>query len=235
MKFMAVLTSPRPNGASYLAKTLESINNAGEWLGGKLVFSDGIYQDSVPQGWELVTQPNAGEYRSMWAVFKLAVERDAESLTFFEDDIKLCKNALPYIERFEIPMHLSLVTWFSAAVNTSNQPWYIPPANITENHLVEREIRENLTSSEGFRGACAMTITRSTLKLALSSKTQHWQFRHFGDGLLGLVLNGKRIGTHVPNLAQHIGAISSAGNGGLSPDRVSRTYPGDEFDALTLR
>jgi len=219
---LVVLTAPRPAGMSYLEQTLDSLAAAGPWNGPKIILSDGdVGLTAPPPGWAHVLQPAQGQAKAMWSAFRLALAMDANYLTFFEDDVHLCRNALPYIEAREVPDGLAFVTWFDATRRMAPEPGLF---------------HERLSASEGkhFQGACALTLPARTLQMAVKhSMVASWPLRTYGDGLLGKVLDGMDYGVHIPNLVQHVGAVSAAGNpGGLTQGRSSPTYPGDDHDAL---
>jgi hypothetical protein len=157
----------------------------------------------------------------MWHVFRLALERGAESLTFFEDDLRFAKNALKIVAQVKVPEHLALVKWFDAFAKEFS----------SGEGVTEMLVKEDLENA--FQGNCAMTIPKRTLEaLVAHPAVPIWAFKHFGDGLMGLCLAGKTIGCYVPNPIQHIGAVSSVKNGTLRWGRVSTTFTESVWDTL---
>lgn len=220
MHMLAVLTAPRPGGISYVARTLSSLDAAGaaSWAGPRVVYVDGIdpLQEPLPAGWEELRekpQPFRDERKSMWAVFAEALARGADRLTFVEDDVRAIPGALAMVDAMQVPDDLALIKWFDGHV--------VAPAE----GIIEVVCHEKIVDNTGFRGACAMTLPRRTLQEFVDHPaTKTWRWRHFGDGLIGTILDGRRYGVYVPNPFQHVGGMSSTGNKGLFPGRRSATF-----------
>jgi hypothetical protein len=220
MHLLVVLTAPRPGGISYLARTLASIDEAGGgWPDQKVVYVDGPpLAQPLPPGWEVVAEatPYRDEAKSMWACFQLALDRGAERLTFFEDDVRCATGAMKTIAETPIPETVELVKWYDGFVREG--------AGIVE--VVINEPKKLGDKEEaGFRGACAMTLPRRTLEMLVEHPVwKGWKFRHFGDGLMGRCLDGRRYGVWTPNVIQHVGGMSATGNRGLFNGRRSASF-----------
>jgi len=222
---LAIQTAPRPKGSS-LERTLAALQSAGlnEWCGPKLIVSDG-YSPKAP-GWEIDASTHThGSSPTLIRLLEQAVSRwpDLQMLTRFEDDVIFTRNALTYIQPFVVDSDLAFVSWYSYL-------WFNGRAREPWQHAQASQVR--LFPLNCFFGSLGYTMPRRTVDTLLSQKA-NWTSRHRCDVFLRCA-SSPCFGVHYPNLIDHTdGTNSACGNGQLG-ERVSRSFPGIEFDALTL-
>jgi hypothetical protein len=142
-----------------------------------------------------------------------------EDLVCFEDDVVLCRNAARYAERLIVPDDVAFVSLYA--------PW----GDLTMPPGLWR------ARCHSFAGAQFLKISHLTCLILVSARGEMEAALDLGGSDDMLKLLGKRrdwlYAAHYPGLAQHVGMVSSLGNGDKTP-RVSRAYPGDPFDAGLL-
>jgi hypothetical protein len=249
-------TARRPQ--STLGATLDSLREAGirDWPGPRILASDGPadqISSTFPlnqDGWITLHSPppQLGAARAFVRALRLAfaVDPDLELLTFLEDDIELCKNALAYMAQVAVPPDVSLITWF-----TYNYDWSTPRHEIA--HPTPQEIAFDqgrgvlgVRPSRFFILTQACTLTRLTIEKICNCPlaAKEWPKREGHDELISWVLGDAPYATHFPIMVQHAGGLNSAVSVDLrehgdlsnaqSGDRSSPLYVGREFDALGL-
>ncbi len=214
---IAVLTAPRIT--SYLERTLAGIDASARSTN-KVVICDGEVP-ALPAGWRaepfVRPVPHAHNKWACWRAFDLAVEAQ-EDLTLFEDDLSLCKNAALVIEDYAVPDDIAFMLFYA--------PWSTLPPAIWRAHInayvyaqclrIPLRSLKTLCELRPQMEACRLGGSDETIKAVTMPLNWYW-------------------GMHSPGLVQHIGADSAVGNGFLRGSRISRDYPGDSFDALSLR
>lgn len=154
---------------------------------------------------------------------------EATHFAMFQDDILVCSNLREYLEQSNMPEN-GYMNLYSMPINEklaptdySNGRWY--PSN-----------------QQGY-GAVALVFSRKMLHNLLSNR--EWLERPMApnnkghrsiDGGICHVLSIRYAGQfqefcHAPCLTQHIGRKSTIGHQFLA---TPETFPGEEFDALTL-
>jgi len=214
---LAVQTAPRPQPT--LAATLASLHRAGldQWTGPMVVFADG-YAPAVDPPFRLDTTPTKlGNARTYLRIIHAAVAEIAEDrldgLLLVEDDVVLCKNALPYVQRLAVPERTASIAIYSP----------IDPK--LDKALLKM-------SSTFWSGNCAVLLTAAALAaIAASPVVAAWPRTNGADEIAAYGANTMNFLHHVPSLAQHIGDVSSMGHGRI---RRSPTFRGEEFDAMSL-
>lgn len=242
---MTVLTSPKRR--EYFAATMASIRHAGgdKFRGDKVVFIDGTnvltesdwkwYQDTAGLDWQLRSTDEHGDAigtkPSMLSILHAA--RGATRLIYLEDDVALCKNAILFSARVHIPGHLA----FISLCDIKN---VAPLPGFTECPGYDYEAP---TGEGGHWGNQMLIIPGSSLAYLHSSVSlPDWDLStKASDIMLGISLATgpapwKEFGVFSPSLAQHVGDRSL-----VNPlatvhgwGRDSLTWPGANFDALTL-
>lgn len=223
---IVVITTARPDGSSHLADTLRAIDSSAT-SERRVVLVDGDAVPSVPPEWSVSNfqkPPNKGGQNKWvtWRAFELASEA-GEDLLFFEDDIALCKGAVRYMERMEVPRDVAFVSLYDPYGGTvDGRPWGLWRARM---HVYSycQALKVPLRTCRIL--AAGVDEMRETLRFGGSDDT----LRDFGRPRNWL------YAIHVPGLVQHVGVKSCVGTQGLEGSRVSRSYPGDHFNALSLR
>ncbi len=214
---IAVLTAPRLT-TSYLARTLVGIDASARSTN-KVVICDGEVP-VLPPGWRaepfIRPVPYPHNKWAAWRAFDLALEA-GEDLTLFEDDLSLCKNAAAVIENYVVPDDIAFMLFYA--------PWSGPPA-IWRAHINAYVFAQCLRFPlRSLKTLCALRPQMEACRLGGSDECIK---------AVTMPLNWF-WGVHKPGLVQHIGADSAVGNGLLRGTRISQDYPGDAFDALSLR
>jgi hypothetical protein len=214
---LIITTTATGRGAAGLERLLRQIADAG-WRGPRFLVCDGPPVQAG--GWVTVASGRRqGQRRTYWRALALGVEQTRgrdERILILEDDVELCRNALPYIERAPIPPGLDFITWFDGHVMDPGASAGIYPVPAEKFFCLQ---------GVTWRTTTAQTLLRSPEAAA-------WPDRHSGDTLIGKILRGRRYGVHVPNLIQHMGAQSICNPGQrLEGVRTANNYPGARFDA----
>jgi GT2 family glycosyltransferase len=217
---LAMLTAPR--GTPTRPQALASLEAAGSarWTGPKLLVCDGFRPHEVPAGWTVdATETSVGSTQSfMRLVRRVVTEHPGAHLTFVEDDVLLCKNALDYIAAAELPPVAPIASWYSRGAQARpGTGWAIVPV-------------------AWIPGGVALTFTPAALAQLVAAADQRTDVqvaRNAHDVFVGVALAGKFMAVHVPSLAQHNGLESAVGNTDLGL-RASPTFPGEHVDALAF-
>jgi hypothetical protein len=214
----------RRDGGNYLARLQRQIDESG-WNGRRVLVSDGPPPASGGgDGWSVAATPQReGQKKTYWRALALGLEEcrrsGSDRMLILEDDVELCTNALPYMERARLPDAFAFVTWY-------------------DGHAVPRGAARGIYPANALRFICLQAITwkPSVAEELLSSPVAAaWPEIHGGDLLIAKALGGRSYGVHVPNLVQHLGANSVCSPGDtLAGARTANNYQGREFDASTL-
>jgi hypothetical protein len=216
-----LITTCGSRGAQYLVRLLKQIDASG-WKGRRFVIADGPLP--IVTGWPtLATPQRLGQKKTYWRALATGVEEVRKQyddrILILEDDVELCVNALKYMERVRLPRPLDFVTWFDG---------HMIPAG--SRHGIYPAMAQNFFCLQGvtWRPAVAEALLRTPVANA-------WRDPHGGDILIAKILKGRRYGVHVPNLVQHLGALSICNPGQrLTGVRTANNYPGARFNAMTL-
>lgn len=147
----------------------------------------------------------------------------ANRFAMFQDDIQACTNLRQYLERCKFPR--------KGFWNLYNTP---------ENEDRVTECTGWYESTQMGRGALGLVFDRDAVQSLLGSPTIAAKPLRAGknkwlsvDGAISrsFVASGYTEYVHRPSLVQHIGQISTIRHN-LIP--VAQTFPGENFDALTL-
>lgn len=244
-------TAERPT--TTIDDTLDSFWNAGlaSWPGPQICSSDGPSKPIHLPSWYFCRSPRRdGAARAFLRSLRLAlaVDPDLNLLTFIEDDVELCKNALAYAAQVKIPTDIAFVTWF-----TYDYDWCFPRHPVLPNLHPNDVFRETSRAVLACRPARyfiltqMVTFTRETVEriLACPRVSRHWPKLDGHDELIAWALGDATYAAHFPVLVQHRGGLSSAvalartESGAKTSDaqegaRESSYYVGRDFDALTL-
>lgn len=199
-----------------LDQTIRNLERAGleRWRGPKLIVADGFDPGKRPGFAVASTREQQGQARTFFRALDLATSmyNDYQRVTFFEDDVVPCTNALDYIQDVGLD-RLDLISWYTMA--------RCPFRAQTPNSVVEIPI-------EQFSRIPAITLRSGFAKLiTTSSFAREWTERHGADMIFSK-FEGARIGVHFPAIVDHGDAPSMTGNQG---PRKAPTFPGVRFDA----
>jgi len=223
---IVVLTSKRPEGAPfYLGETLRQIDECA--AGKRVVLTDGPLPDGFepPDGWGVVrsdrpTRKPQNKWVA-WSAFDVAAEA-GEDLCFFEDDLEFSVGAPAFIERFEVPGDVDVITFFSPWM-TKEMPNGLWRINFHA-YIMAQAMKFPLRTVRELRRAREEPIWKEGIPLGGFDEILH---------LIGIRRNWK-LGILNPGIVQHVGDVSVVGNGELKGIRVARNYAGRESDARNL-
>lgn len=251
---LALQTAPRP--ADMLGKTFASLYSAGagDFRGVKILGFDGPLKDLelVPPGWEVFVGERVGSARAFVRILRwaLTVDPDLDYLTFVEDDVELCRNALAYVARLRMPEDVAFVTWFTYDYDYSSPRHVVlgeHPASLGRPILACRSARYFILTQ-------CCTFSRYTVERVLSCPmaAERWPKRDAHDELISWALGDSLYAAHFPILVQHAGGLNSAvsldrarefeisrglADGPKDPQSGARSNPyyvGPDFDVLSL-
>jgi len=250
-----VMTSPRPGEDRWLYfRPLVAAIAREEWSGPLYVLVDGSEEDAaelaeLAPGWMVHRHERrpgtwlGGNKWPYWRLLELARETTAAlgDAVLLEDDLELCRNAIGRMALFPIPSDVDAVHFYNGFYFSGPRAhpglWRTPAAAM---------------------GCQAIKYPRRTLERLVDWKTkEEWQKHNESDVALGLAQArlGLRFACHMPDIVQHVGAVSLVSHGmfseagvpleGAGADarrdadrtlggRVSVNYPGKRFDAMSL-
>jgi hypothetical protein len=217
-----LITTCGGRSAEYRRRLQRQIDDGG-WNGRRILVSDGPLADGAA-GWTITATPaQEGQKKTYWRALAVGLEECRKTgddrILILEDDVELCTNALPYMERARLPRMLAFISWY-------------------DGHIVEAGAAAGIYPASALQFICLQGITwpaRTAEALLSSEVARAWGEPHGGDLLVARALGGRSYGVHVPNLVQHLGAESVCTPGsGLTGARTASNYPGRAFDAATI-
>lgn len=240
---LSVLTHPARR--DYFAATMASVRAAGGDEYSRTVFIDGQgslspsdhdwYRAVAGPGWSFAATHPSGEAigtkSSMLAVLHAAA--GSERLIYLEDDIVLCKNAISFVARYEMPLDVAFVS-FCDIKNAAPRPGL----TVCPGYDYDAPMGQG-----GHWGNQMLLIPGRSLRFLRDAVAlPDWgDARIASDIMLGISLATgpapwRTYGIYSPSLAQHVGERSL-----VNPNAVARgfgrdtlTFPGTAFDAMTL-
>lgn len=174
----AVTTCPR-QGVDYLPITLASLRNAG--------FAPEIIRDETL----------AGSWPTLRRALAWLLERPAEALVVFQDDIKVARDCREWLETQLWPGHeqeVGVVSLYTASVNHLRDGWFTA---------------DDLPVWRPW-GACALVFPRHSAEKLLADPTNR-AFLCGSDTSIGTFCrrDNLRWWMHSPSMVEHIGAVSA--------------------------
>lgn len=233
--WLTVLTTPART--DYLLGTLASIHAAGghRFTGNRVVFVDGDPNavPAVPRGWAKlrVGEGGRGTRRAMWKILNLAAIARAPYLLYFEDDVRLCRNAIGAMAAVTVPPGVAFLSFL-------NQLEGVPARR-----GLHCRRADDPKIGHGYWGSQALKIPLRSLRHFERSHTEPLHgWGYASDVWLGEQLATSKTPEHYygicsPSLVRHIGertTIPSQAGQTLDGHRAGLNYPGDDFDAATL-
>lgn len=152
---------------------------------------------------------------------------EADRFAIFQDDIVMCHNTREYLDRFGYGYHSMKFYW--NLYSYPNNEDLKPPDKNTGFY----------PSNQLGKGALALVFDRPALVELIGSQylTMRPQDMKRGkssiDGAIVTTMKNANYQeyVHYPSLVQHIGELSTMGHGAYP---TSKSFPGKDFDALTL-
>lgn len=217
------------------------------WQRGKTYYPVAM-QSVINAGWEpphvFIDEPRIGTFgRWYLGLLELWIRHpDADAFVMFQDDIELCRNVRPYIERTGIPdnTYLNLVTHPLARDVAPPTPAGRSGEWFTTRPLGHGGARYPLPNGllqQAGKGACALVFPRASVEALLKADRMiRKPSEKYGtcnlDGAIVESMNaaGYQEMAHSPSLGRHIGTVTSMP--GLSiVQPQSLDFPGTHFDA----
>lgn len=230
IKSVLVLMTCKRSGRSFVEGTITQIMREGGELFDKLVLLfDGpvVTPDVAPEileKWEvhqIDEDNNRGHLVAGWTAVCIGEKLGAEKTVIMEDDILICKNSIARMLRADVPSDVSLISFFDA-------DRVIPGAK----HGIWRHGARSFSSS-----LCMVLPRRVARWISLQNPEDHGSCNAMDQFLARTLAKSPWpvVGTHIPNLVEHIGDVSSVwSNESLRQGRVSNNFPGEHFDAMSL-
>jgi hypothetical protein len=218
---MLLVVTCGARGSQYLGNLVEQVDQSG-WPGRRVIISDGPC--SLSTGWPTLASPEReGQTKTYWRALAVGLEEArqhrADRFVILEDDAELSQNALQYMEHTPLHPVLAFMTWY-------------------DGHAVRPGSKDGTHVVPGHRFSCLPAVTwrpRTAERLLGSPDVRAWHNAHEGDVLISQILADQFYGVHVPNLVQHMGAVSLCNPGqDLTGLRTANNYRGRAFDAMTL-
>lgn len=231
---------------SYLLTTLKSLGAAG--FDKPRLFVDGAGTGYGQFGCEVTYRFPRTDLVTNWqlALWELyARNPTADRYAIFQDDVSFVRNLRGYLDRCKWPdqgyLNLTTFKFYERAVSSPDSPrgWFeAPVARCAEGY-------DPVLRQQGGYGALGLVFDRNAVWALLSAMSfvakraavpdpegRHGPNRNI-DGCIVTALNlaGYREYIHNPSLTTHIGLVSENTCGEHAD---ARTFPGEEFDALTL-
>lgn len=168
----------------------------------------------------------ANYYRALRVALDICDRYGLQQILICQDDIELCTGALEYIEAFPVPFGAAFVEWFDGR---TDQLW--PAASFDRGCWLGWRLGRTPNLQ-------AVTWPLRSLRAVLEQpKPAWWTPPHGVDDLLCCIAGDLhwKWAIHFPNLAQHVGAQSLVDPARtLTGNRISKNYPGKNFDARYL-
>jgi len=215
-----VLTCPRAGAEPwpYVVDTVAAID-AEQLPVDQVLFVDGSSSPVLPassrERWSVMswlrppTGP-AGNKAPYWALLADAVQHGYDDVVVFEDDLEFCPNAVRRMVSLPVPSDVACVQFFAP---------HLFPAPETKPGLWRPPLDFQFCQAVKFpsRTMRALVDWQPFGDFHAADEAINWAFKELGGG----------GGGHVPELVQHVGAVSAASFGDALGDpsgRVARTY-----------
>ena len=229
LPWLSVLTTPRR--LQYLAGTLTAIDAAGgaDFPGRRVVSVDGaadLVRPLVPPGWSIdsLSPASRGTRKSMWEILHRAAGAGVPALLYFEDDVRLARNAIAVMARAEVPAEFGFLSFFQMNKGMPTAPGIY-------------RYRKPSAEVSGFWGTQAFKVPARSLAQFAGPDPTPARYQHACDVWIGEQLVP---GIVIPSIVRHVGVSSSIPSQflhsitGEHVHRAGIAYAGDEADALEV-
>jgi len=226
---LSVLTTPRR--LKYLRETLQAIDAAGgaDFPGRRVVSVDGdpaTVRPLAPAGWDVdsLSPTSRGTRKSMWEIMHRAANAGVSALLYFEDDVRLARNAIRVMARAVVPDEFGFLSFFQMNKGMSDKPG------------IHRYWKPH-PSVSGFWGSQALKVPARSLAKFAGPDTTPARYQHACDVWIGEQLVP---GIVLPSIVRHVGVSSSIPaqhSHTITGDHIHRAglqYAGDDADALQV-
>lgn len=230
---LGITTAPRPEGVSYLARTIASALNAGFRGSGIGIYaepkSDGYSDNGVATLFNESVLGNYGNFRNM-AEHCSEIAWDGELIITAEDDIEFCDDAARKISEAVHDLPKEDFGFFA-----------VYSASCHQEHLQPDSIATLKTTS--LWGACCLAWTRESLRALLSHRIfKEWRglddnrpsigspkIKHV-DTCISQVMDklNRKMYFCRPSLVRHIGEVSTLRKKAWTKDRDCQEFAGDQ-------
>lgn len=206
---ISIITAPRKSNEWYFAATLDEVERQirNEELA---IVVDGVSFE----------KRGDGNREAFFYALSLAAD-SGQDLLYLEDDLKFCKNAIPYMCDYQVPRGIGWVQFFTpgpVSAGSGRGLHTAPPGTSMFNQCLKfssntaRKLVEWNKHDDG-----ELCAADSVLRLASRELGIPWA-------------------SHRPDLVQHIGEVSVYDDGRrLEWWRVASDWPGEDFDAMELK
>lgn len=236
--WLSMLTCP--DRREYVEATMASLKHAGidSFKGKKKLFVDGPTDGYAYPGWDVETlsRPEAPDKRlgtkeALLTIMRRTAQAGAPYLIYTEDDILYSKNAVPAIQRIEVPDDLAFLV-FCDIKDVGKKP------GITETPGYDFE---GVQGEGGHWGNQLMKLPLRSLKMLVDHYPPEWGYAFASDVLIGIMMatppaKCRAYGVFSPSLAQHVGARSLVAPGAtvVGWGRNASNFQGEDFDCLSI-
>lgn len=243
MKWQYGITTVPERRRTTLPTTLRSLEKAG--FTQPRLFMDGYQTSTLYQELSLpysirdpILRPMGNWWLALWELY--IREPEADRYVIFQDDLLACTNLRQYLEKATYPER-GYLNLYTAPSNESMIEFGKQGFGWVRARTLTSGPSEPVPYQTG-RGALGLVFDKVAARTLLCSPhfVQKFTDPHRGwrsiDGAVVTAMNqaGFSEYVHCPSLLQHIGDKSTIGNLPLADRHQSQTFPGDDFDALTL-
>lgn len=240
-----------------LPKTLTSLSAGG--FDAPRLFVDGCnpgmscwYEKAFTDAPVTPRWPRVNAYANWYLSLHELFMRDpgADRYAIFQDDILVCRNLRPYLDHLPFPQrgYLNLTTfWENEAIVGPAHPIGIVPAMYRLDWAGKPKKPNSYgVSPQHGRGAMGLVFNRDgvlallrhphmTDRILPEGRDPNRYFRYI-DGAVVEALNASGFieYIHNPGLLQHNGPQSAISKKVWGPKSLTRTFPGESFDCLSL-
>lgn len=233
MERLSILTCPdRPE---YLGPTIDSIRRAGadRFDGDRVIYVDGPTEGIAHEGWrvERLAPGPLKTRKALVEIMRLAGRDGVDRLYYVEDDVAFCRNAIDLARRIEVPRRYAFVV-------LCDIKWVARDEGLAASPGWDAELGLPLA---GHWGNQALIIPSWSLREMVEVDESEWTLEFASDLMISVVMAHEPAScseylTLCPSIAQHEGhrSLVSPGAKIVGWGRSARSFPGEDFDALSI-